>query len=143
MVLGSNPSGSTKGRWRNWQRIGLLIRWFWVRVPGDPQSPPRPDGVREASYKRLEAEFNSLGEDYNLLEVSVKRLIMENLPTSQKRQDLDTLVSGIFCDLQQLDENVDLHSIYRIIKVLHDEQDLFIFSDGTVAATKKGLNKYG
>tara|TARA_Y100000592_G_scaffold101037_1_gene184861 strand:+ start:69899 stop:70183 length:285 start_codon:yes stop_codon:yes gene_type:complete len=24
--------------WRNRQRIGLLIRWFWVRVPGAPQN---------------------------------------------------------------------------------------------------------
>ena len=41
---------SASGRWRNWQRNGLLTRRFWVRIPGDPphdlevpgSSPGRP-----------------------------------------------------------------------------------------------------
>lgn len=31
-------NGQTIGRLAQWQRIGLLIRWFWVRVPGRPFS---------------------------------------------------------------------------------------------------------
>ena len=48
------------GSLAQWQRIGLLIRWFWVRVPGDPQQTPaqanarscRQRWRRRASYAR-------------------------------------------------------------------------------------------
>lgn len=31
------------GRWRNWQRNGLLTRRFWVRIPGDPPHNSRTE----------------------------------------------------------------------------------------------------
>ena len=36
-----------KGRWRNWQRDGLLIRRFRVRVPGGPLLTSTPRGTRD------------------------------------------------------------------------------------------------
>ncbi len=42
------------GSLAQWQRIGLLIRWFWVRVPGDPRQTPcsRAQVPRLASKER-------------------------------------------------------------------------------------------
>lgn len=70
------------------------------------------------------------------------RLVMENLPTSQDRVDLDVLANDVFIDAKAVGKNLDLHGIYQTIKELHLRQYLFIFSNGTVAATRKGLNKY-
>ncbi len=39
-------TSSPPGRWRNWQRNGLLTRRFWVRIPGDPLHSPL-SGVRD------------------------------------------------------------------------------------------------
>ena len=72
-----------------------------------------------------------------------KKITMQNLPMSQSRVNLDVLANDVFLDLRSFGENVMLHQVFDVIKVLHNEQDLFIFSDGTVAATRKGINNYG
>lgn len=72
----------------------------------------------------------------------MKRLIMENLPASQTRVDLDVLVNDVFLDATSMGKNIELKDVFDTIKELHKIQDLFIFSDGTVAATRKGLNNY-
>ena len=73
----------------------------------------------------------------------ISSLIMQNLPLSQGRVNLDVLANDVFLDAQSLGRQVDLHGVIGIIKELHKNQDLFIFRDGTVAATRKGLNHYG
>ena len=73
---------------------------------------------------------------------STKRIIMENLPLSQDRVALDTLVNNVFSDSKHLYKSVELYDIYCEVKELHESQDLFIFGDGLVAATRKGLAKY-
>ena len=67
---------------------------------------------------------------------------MNNLPQSQNRMSVDTIVNSAFLDLSQIDRDIQLHDIFIVLNKLHDEQHLFIFRDGTVAATKKGLNHY-
>tara|TARA_E500000305_G_C3855326_1_gene158045 strand:- start:6 stop:212 length:207 start_codon:yes stop_codon:yes gene_type:complete len=67
---------------------------------------------------------------------------MQNLSISQDRVHLDVLVTNVFHDVKYFDANVELKHIYSAIESLHHEQDLFIFSNGTVSGTKKGLNKY-
>ena len=76
-------------------------------------------------------------------ESAVNRLIMENLPLSQDRVELDVLANDVFLDAKTIGKDLDMHSVYGAIKLLHEKQDLFIFSDGTVAATQKGLKQYG
>ena len=76
-------------------------------------------------------------------ENAMHRLIMENLPLSQDRVELDVLANDVFLDAKTVGKNFDMHSVYNAIKLLHEKQDLFIFSDGTVAATQKGLKQYG
>lgn len=68
---------------------------------------------------------------------------MQNLPVTQDRVNIDVLANDVFLDVQTVGKQADLHKIFCGIKELHNEQDLFIFSDGSVAATRKGLNKYG
>lgn len=72
----------------------------------------------------------------------MNRLIMENLPMSQDRVELDVLANDVFLDAKSIGKESDLYSVYGAIKALHEKQDLFIFSDGTVAATQKGLKQY-
>ena len=72
----------------------------------------------------------------------VKRIIMENLPNSQHRVDIDVLVNDVFLDMQHIDKRIELCQIFKAVKQLHENQDLFIFRDGAVAATKKGLVSY-
>ncbi len=72
----------------------------------------------------------------------MNRLIMQNLSITQDRIDLDMLVNNVFHDIKHFDTNVELKHIYSAIKSLHHEQDLFIFSNGTVSGTRKGLVKY-
>ena len=72
----------------------------------------------------------------------IKRLIMSNLPYSQDRVSVDSLVSDAFIDLSQIGDDIQLHDVFIVLNKLHDEQHLFIFKDGTVAATRKGLDRY-
>lgn len=44
------------GRWRNWQRNGLLTRRFWVRIPGDPLHQPPVSNTSSASAGVAELE---------------------------------------------------------------------------------------
>ena len=48
------------GRWRNWQRNGLLIRRFWVRIPGDPPLSPA-SAVRDLAGVAELADARVLG----------------------------------------------------------------------------------
>ena len=68
---------------------------------------------------------------------------MQNLPLSQDRVNLDVLANDVFLDAKSLGRDVDLRGVIGTINELHEKQDLFIFRDGTVAATRKGLNHYG
>ena len=68
---------------------------------------------------------------------------MENLPLSQDRVNFDVLANDVFLDAKCLGRDIDMHGVIGTIKELHEKQDLFIFRDGTVAATRKGLNHYG
>jgi len=72
----------------------------------------------------------------------LKRFIMENLPTNQSPRDLDILASNIQFDLRSSGRLVDLFDIFSAFKELHNTQDLFMFSNGTVVATRKGLKSY-
>jgi hypothetical protein len=72
----------------------------------------------------------------------LKRFIMENLPSDQSPRDLDILVSNIQFDLRSSGRIVDLLDIFNAFKELHNTQDLFMFSNGTVIATRKGLKSY-
>ncbi len=75
--------------------------------------------------------------------VKIKRFIMENLPLSQERVHIDELANRAFLDLNSVNpSSVALFEVFGMIKALHDEQSLFIFGDGTVAATAKGLIEY-
>lgn len=76
------------------------------------------------------------------MESRERRIIMENLPITQDRIDLDTLVSNAFYDMETLNKPISLYNLYKVVKGLHEEQDLFIFNNGTVAVTKKGIVKY-
>jgi len=71
-----------------------------------------------------------------------KMIVMENLPITQDRIELDTLVSNVFSDMKTLNKPTSLYDLFQIVKGLHEEQDLFIFNNGTVAATRKGIVKY-
>ena len=73
----------------------------------------------------------------------IKRFIMGNLPLSQERVSIDELANRAFLDLSIVDpSSATLFEVFGMIKALHEEQSLFIFSDGTVAATTKGLIEY-
>ena len=71
------------------------------------------------------------------------RVIMENLPTDQSPRDLDVVASHVFRDLESVGKGVELKHIFDAFKELNKRQDLVIFSDGRVIATKKGLYGYG
>ena len=47
---------------------------------------------------------------------------MENLPFSQDRVALDTLVNNVFSDAKHLYTSVDLYDIYCEVKELHESQ---------------------
>ena len=68
---------------------------------------------------------------------------MQNQPVTQDRVNIDVLANDVLLDVQTVGRQANLYKIFCVIKELHEEQDLFIFSDGSVAATKKGLNKHG
>lgn len=72
----------------------------------------------------------------------IKRITMENLPTSQVPMHLDLLANDVFRDMRCFQSNIKLRDIFDTFRELNEEQDIFIFINGTVAATKKGLLKY-
>ena len=55
---------------------------------------------------------------------------------------LDTIVNNVFQDLQSVGRGMELKDIFNGFKELNKTQDLVMFSNGTVAATKKGLRSY-
>jgi len=72
----------------------------------------------------------------------VKRMIMENLPSDQRHVDLDLTATNVLHDLKSVGRDVELRHIFAAFKELNDTQDLVIFSNGKVAATRKGLRSY-
>lgn len=72
----------------------------------------------------------------------LKRFIMQNLPSDQRHMLLDTVVNNVFQDLQSVGRGMELKDIFDGFKALNNTQDLVMFSNGTVAATKKGLRSY-
>lgn len=75
--------------------------------------------------------------------MTVLRIIMQNLPRDQTSRDLDVAVSNVFHDLKSVGKGMELKDIFSAFRELNKEQDLVIFSDGRVIATKKGLCNYG
>ena len=73
----------------------------------------------------------------------VSRMIMENLPEDQTPRDLDTTVDNVFRDLKSVGRGVELRDIFAAFEELNKTQDLVIFSNGKVIATRKGLRNYG
>ena len=67
---------------------------------------------------------------------------MENLPDSQDRVEFESLINNVFLDMRTLGREASLLDLTEVVKDLHNEQDLFVFNNGTIAATKKGLIKY-
>ena len=75
--------------------------------------------------------------------MTVLRMIMQNLPEDQSPRDLDVTVSNVFHDLKCIGRDMELKDIFAAFKELNNNQDLVIFSNGKVVATRKGLCKYG
>ncbi len=75
--------------------------------------------------------------------MTVLRMIMQNLPEDQSPRDLDVAVSNVFHDLKCVGRDMELKDIFSAFKELNKRQDLVIFSNGKVVATRKGLCKYG
>ena len=71
--------------------------------------------------------------------MNLRRIIMENLPQDQTPKDLDLAVSNVFHDLKCLGRDTSLREIFAGFKELNKKQDLVIFSNGKVVATRKGL----
>ena len=69
-------------------------------------------------------------------------MVIENLPTSQSRLDLDTLADNVFHDVQHISPSTKMFQIFDVIKELNEEQDLVLFSNGTVSITVKGINAW-
>jgi len=72
----------------------------------------------------------------------LRRIIMQNLPSSQQPVDLDVAVNDVFRDMKELGRDTELYDIYSTFKEMNKIQDLVIFSNGTVIATRKGLTGY-
>lgn len=72
----------------------------------------------------------------------LKRVTMENLPVSQARLELDDLATSVFLDTQALLPDATLFDIFSVIKELNEQQDLFIFQNGDVCATAKGIGSW-
>jgi len=68
---------------------------------------------------------------------------MQNLPEDQTPRDLDATVNDVFQDLESVGRGVELKDIFNAFEELNKTQDLVIFSNGKVIATKKGLYNYG
>ena len=73
----------------------------------------------------------------------VSRMIMQNLPEDQTPRDLDTTANNVFQDLESVGKGVELKDIFAAFRELNKTQDLVIFSNGKVIATRKGLRNYG
>tara|TARA_R110001583_G_scaffold15480_7_gene63612 strand:- start:1365 stop:1565 length:201 start_codon:yes stop_codon:yes gene_type:complete len=65
---------------------------------------------------------------------------MESLPQDQTPKNLDLAVSNVFHDLKCLGRDMTLGEIFDGFKELNKKQDLVMFTNGTVAATRKGLD---
>ena len=68
---------------------------------------------------------------------------MQNLPEDQTPRDLDTTANNVFQDLESVGKGVELKDIFAAFRELNKTQDLVIFSNGKVIATRKGLRNYG
>jgi len=74
--------------------------------------------------------------------MNLRRVIMENLPQNQIPKHLDVTASSVFHDLASTGKVTTMREVFDIFKELEKTQDLVIFSNGTVAATGKGLKGY-
>ena len=72
--------------------------------------------------------------------MTLRRVIMESLPQDQTPKNLDLAVSNVFHDLKCLGRDMTLSEIFEGFKELNRKQDLVMFTNGTVAATRKGLS---
>jgi hypothetical protein len=68
---------------------------------------------------------------------------MQNLPEDQTPRDLDATANNVFQDLESVGRGMELRDIFSAFKELNKTQDLVIFSNGSVIATRKGLRNYG
>ena len=68
---------------------------------------------------------------------------MQNLPADQTPRNLDATVNNVFHDLQSVGRSVELKDIFVAFEELNKTQDLVIFRNGNVIATRKGLRNYG
>lgn len=77
------------------------------------------------------------------MSMRIKRITMENLPTSQVPIHLDLLANDVCRDMRCFQLDIELKDVFDAFHELNHEQDIFIFSSGMVAATRKGFVKYG
>ena len=75
--------------------------------------------------------------------MSIARMIIENLPQDQSPRHLDVTASNVFHDLVSVGKVTTMREVFDVFKQLNKTQDLVMFSNGTVIATKKGLSGYG
>jgi hypothetical protein len=70
-------------------------------------------------------------------------MIMENLPEDQSPRHLDVTASNVFHDLASVGKVTTMREVFDVFKQLSKTQDLVMFSNGAVVATRKGLRGYG
>ena len=70
----------------------------------------------------------------------MKRLIMENLPGTEKGEASLTYIRiAVQQDLKSLGREFEEKQFQRCLNQLHDKQSLFLFTNGWVKPTQAGL----
>lgn len=70
----------------------------------------------------------------------VKRLIMENLPATDKGEaSLIYMRIAVQQDMKSIGKTYDEAQFLKCVNELHDEQSLFLFTNGWVKPTQAGL----
>ena len=73
----------------------------------------------------------------------LKRIIMENLPQVEKGQTTRTYLEiAVEQDLKSLGHKFCIQDFNRNLYQLHDQQQLFIFTNGWIKPTTAGLRSY-
>ena len=74
----------------------------------------------------------------------VKRLIMENLPRSQKGKNMDSLYVEVNYDIESIErEKLSREDFLSALESLNEEQSLVLFRTDDIKGTNYGFTKYG